>query len=341
MPSSISNSKSASNSEGASEAKAGGVTSVAPGKAPISSKTGIVLLLAGLVIIFAGLEITSPVILRHFSRIERRIDGELAVAQRLQPVEDGHPTLLLVGNSLLDEGVQIDNLRSDLASDYAVKRLVIEQTHYLDWYFGLRRMLEQGAHPSVVVVTLDPSQLASGFTLSESFAHRQMSIRDFPRVVREADLDRTTASTYFFAHFSNWLGDKGYIRQCVMILMVPNFRELAARIADHGSHINDRTRLVGIAQQRLPELAELGQKYGVRIVMLFPPALKENYSLDIQQLGPSLNVPVLVPSRPGEFPRDLYRDGFHLNAQGAKIFTARLSQELRALPPAQVAADSR
>jgi hypothetical protein len=191
----------------------------------------------------------------------------------------------------------------------------------------------------VVVVTLDPSQLASGFTLSESFAHRQMSIRDFPRVVREADLDRTTASTYFFAHFSNWLGDKGYIRQCVMILMVPNFRELAARIADHGSHINDRARLVGIAQQRLPELAELGQKYGVRIVVLFPPALRENYSLDIQQLGPSLNVPVLVPSRPGEFPRDLYRDGFHLNAQGAKIFTTRLGRELRALPPVQIAAD--
>jgi len=336
MPSSTSNSESAPN------AKTAGVAAVVPGaKAPVSARTGIVLLLVGLVVVFAGLEIVSPRILAHFSRIERRIHGELSEAQRIQAVENGHPTLLLVGNSLLDEGVQIGSLRTDLASDYAVKRLVIEQTHYLDWYFGLRRLLEQGSRPSVVVVTLDPSQLASGFTLSESFAHRQMSIRDFPRVVREADLDRTTASTYFFAHFSNWLGDKGYIRQCVMILMVPHFRDLAARIADHGSHINDRTRLVGMAQQRLPELAELGQKYGVRFVVLFPPALRENYSVDIQQLGPSLNVPVLVPSRPGEFPRELYRDGFHLNAQGAQIFTARLGQELRALPPVQVAADPR
>ena len=155
----------------------------------------------------------------------------------------------------------------------------------------MRRLLEEGARPSVAVLTLDPSQLASGFTLGESFARRQMSIRDFRRAVREADLDRTTASTYFFAHFSNWLGDKGYIRQCVMILMVPHFRELAARIADHGAHINDRAELLAKAQQRLPELAELGQTYGVRIVVLFPPALRENYSLDIQQLGASLNVP--------------------------------------------------
>ncbi len=94
--------------------------------------------------------------------------------------------MLLVGNSLLNEGVQIDALRSDLASEYAVSRLVIEQTHYLDWYFGLRRLLEEGSHPSVIILTLDPSQLASPFTLDESFARRQMSIRDFPQVVREA-----------------------------------------------------------------------------------------------------------------------------------------------------------
>ena len=290
------------------------------------------MLLTGLAVIFASLEIASPRILARFSRIERRIDVELAQAKRIRPLNDGHPTVLLVGNSLLDEGVLLDNLRADLAPDYAVSRLVIEQTHYLDWYFGLRRLLEEGARPSIAVLTLDPSQLASGFTLGESFARRQMSIRDFRRVVREADLDRTTASTYFFAHFSNWLGDKGYIRQCVMILIVPHFRELAGRIADHGAHINDRAELLAKAQQRLPELAELGQTYGVRIVVLFPPALRENYSLDIQQLGASLNVPILVPSRPGEFPRTLYRDGFHLNSEGAQIFTARLRDEIRTLP---------
>jgi len=179
----------------------------------MSAKTGIMLLLAGLALIYMALEVLSPKILARFSRIENRINHELAQAKQLNALNDGHPTVLLVGNSLLNEGVQLDSLRADLAPDYAVSRLVIEQTHYLDWYFGLRRLLAEGSHPSVIVLTLDPSQLASGFTLGESFARRQMSIRDLPQVVRDAGLDRTTASTYFLAHWSNWLGDKGYVRQ--------------------------------------------------------------------------------------------------------------------------------
>ena len=315
-----------SNSEGAAEAP------VAVPSRGLSSRTGLILLLSGVFLILAGLELFSPRILMRFSRIQRRITREMAQAKHLPPVNDGHPTVLLVGNSLLNEGVKIDSLRSDLASDYSVSRLVIEQTHYLDWYFGLRRLLEEGSHPSIIILTLDPSQLASPFTMDESFARRQMSIHDFPLVVREAHLDRTTASNYFFAHWSNWLGDKGFIRQAVMILLVPHFRELGGRIADHGSHVNDRERLLAAAQQRLPQLADLAQSYGVQIVVLFPPALRENYSVDIQKVGATLNVPILVPSLPGEFSRDLYKDGYHLNDKGAEIFTARLTQALRELP---------
>jgi hypothetical protein len=330
MPSSISNSD--LNSDTPIGSAASNDRSVAPEKSAMTSRTGIVLLLAGLVVICAGLEFSSPRILAHLSRIQRRINGEMAVAEHIAPTKDGHPTLLIVGNSLLNEGVQIDALRNDVANDYAVSRLVIEQTHYLDWYFGLRRLLEDGSRPSVVVLTLDPAQLASTFTLGESFARRQMSLRDFPLVMRETNLDRTTASTYFFAHFSNWLGDKGFIRQAVTILLVPHFRELAGRIADHGAHITERDQLVGAAQRRLPDLAALAREYGVQIVVLFPPALKENYSLDIQQVGANVNVPVWVPSLPGEFPRDLYMDGYHLNSKGAQIFTERLAQQIRTLP---------
>jgi hypothetical protein len=330
MPSSISNSD--LNADSPAGSKVGNNGDGAPEKAEMTSRTGIILLLTGLVVICAGLEFTSPRILAHLSRIQRRINGEMVEAQRVGPTDNGHPTVLLVGNSLLNEGVRLDQLRADVGDDFAVKRLVIEQTHYLDWYFGLRRLLEGGARPSVIILTIDTAQLASTFTMGESFARRQMSLQDFPQVVRETDLDRTSASTYFFAHFSNWLGDKGFIRQAVLILLVPHFRELAGRIADHGAHITERDRLVGAAQQRLPQLAALEQQYGVRIIVLFPPALKENYSVDIQQVGATVNVPVWVPSLPGEFAPDLYMDGYHLNAKGAQIFTARLATQIRALP---------
>jgi hypothetical protein len=299
------------------------------GAKAMSAKAGFACLLAGLVIIFIGLELSSPVILARLSNTERRITSEMRDAQALQSTtQDGRPTVLLVGNSLLLEGVQLDVLRNDLASQYAASRLGIEQTHYLDWYFGLRRLLAEGARPNLIVLTLATDQLASPLSLGESFAHRQMLARDLPRMARESGLDRTAESSYFFAHWSNWLGDKGFIRQCVMILLVPHFRQLAGRIADHDPRVEDATVLVSRAKQRLPELRDLAQQYEVRIVVLIPPSLREDHSAEIQELGKQFGVPVWVLSPPGEFPRKLYRDGFHLNAQGSAIFTERLSQKI-------------
>ena len=182
----------------------------------------------------------------------------------------------------------------------------------------------------MIILALATDQVASRFTLGESFAHRQMSARDFPLVVREANLDKTTASTYLLAHWSNWLADKGFIRQDVLILLVPNFRNLAGRIADHGPHVNDPSVLLGMAQQRLPELRDLADTYGVKIVLLVPPTLHQDHAQQVQEIGDRVGVPVWVLSPSGEFPRDFFRDGFHLNGHGSEIFTARLADQIRA-----------
>src|SRR5258708_5741090 len=265
MPSSISNSEIAATESRPTERRS------------MSAKAGFVALLAGLAGMFLALEVSSRRIAARLSRTERRISAEMRAASTLRPLAvDGRPTVLLAGTSLLIEGVQMDKLRADLASQYDVSRLTVEQTHYLDWYFGLRRLLESGSRPNLIVLTLATDQLASRLTMGEAFAHRQMSARDFPLAVREAKLDRTTASTYFFAHWSNWQGDKGFIRQCLTILIIPNFRDLAGRIADHGPHVDDPAVLTAKAQERLPELAELSRAYGVHIVLLVPPVLHED-----------------------------------------------------------------
>jgi hypothetical protein len=295
-----------------------------------SARTGFIVLVVGLALILLAFELGSPIVLDHLSRTEHRVEVELKAARALRPTtSDGRPTVLLAGNSLLLEGVQLDTLHDELAPKYEVSRLGIEQTHFLDWYFGLRRLLQEGARPSAIVLALGTDQLASKFTLGEEFAHRQMSARDLPLAIQETNLDRTTASTYFFAHWSNWLADKGVIRQRVLIILVPNFRALAGRIADHGAHIHEQEVLVGMAKKRLPELAELSRTYGVKIVLMVPPTLREDYSRDIQQVGAEVGVPVWVLSPPGEYPRSLYSDGYHLNQQGSSDYTSRLAEQIR------------
>ncbi|MCU1304260.1 MAG: hypothetical protein JWQ87_4544 [Candidatus Sulfotelmatobacter sp.] len=296
----------------------------------VTARTGIIALCVVLALVWIALELSAPIMLKRFSRIERRIEGETKEALALRSfTPDGRPTVLLVGNSLLLEGVQLDALQNRLAPQCAVSRLGIDQTRYLDWYFGLRSLLEQGSRPSMIVLSLATDQLASQYSLEEAFAHRQMSARDLPLLVREAKLDKTQATSYFFAHWSNWLGDKRFIRQDILILTVPNFRELAGRVAPHGARVFDPSILLGMAQERLPELRDLAHSYGLKIVVLVPPNLREDYSLQIQQIGNKVGIPVWVPSPPGEFSRDLYRDGFHLNDQGSEIFTTRLANQIR------------
>jgi lysophospholipase L1-like esterase len=84
-----------------------------------------------------------------------------------------------------------------------------------------------------------------------------------------------------------------------------------------------------MAQERRPELHDLAQSYGAKIVLLVPPTLRPDHSQEVQELGNKAGVPVWLLSPPGEFSRDLFRDGFHLNLQGSQIFTARLAEQIR------------
>jgi len=296
---------------------------------PTSAHIGIVVLLAGLVGIFVALETGSSWALRHLSRTERRITTELNAARHIPPrAADGRPTVLLVGNSLLIEGVQMDGLQQGLASEYAVSRYAIERTAYYDWYFGLSRLLEEGSRPSMIVMILAPDQVSSNLTLGESFAYREVSTHDLPKMVQETHLDKNVASSYMLAHWSRWQANKEFIRQCIMILLVPRFRQLAGRIADRGPHLTDPDLILNRARERLPKLQEMTRAYGIPIVLLIPPALREDHSAELQKTAASVGFPVWVPSYPGELSRDYFRDNLHLNPKGASLFTSRLVQQL-------------
>jgi hypothetical protein len=56
-----------------------------PAKPATSARNGIIALLTGLVAILLGLEMVSPSILTHLSRIERRVETETQAARTLRP----------------------------------------------------------------------------------------------------------------------------------------------------------------------------------------------------------------------------------------------------------------
>src|SRR5260370_34861242 len=72
------------------------------------------------------------------------------------------PSVLLVGNSLLLHGVELDRLQALTSSRMRIYPIFLEATGYYDWLYGLRRLFRQGARPQVVVVGVGVNYFLKG-----------------------------------------------------------------------------------------------------------------------------------------------------------------------------------
>jgi lysophospholipase L1-like esterase len=90
--------------------------------------------------------------------------------------------------------------------------------------------------------------------------------------------------------------------------------------------------MTALIVDRLKTLERGAASYGAKFVWLVPPTEKQD------DLGPvavaqatAAGVTALIPYQPGEMPTANYADGFHLNAEGAKMFTPKVASSLKAL----------
>lgn len=294
------------------------------------SRAGIIYLLAGLAIFSIAIELGANVAFARVSRIQKRILGEYHAAQRVQQLSaDGKPTLLLTGNSLLLEGLDLPKTQATLAPRYSVSRFVVEQTEYLDWFFGTRRLLAEGARPAILVLTLPTGHLISSGTRGEYFARHQMQAGDIVEVAQASRLDMTTASNFWFAHFSEWLGSKAEIRKVFLAQALGNLDALASRVTNRNDSIPSDEAIEGILAPRLQALKAVCESYGVRLVLMLPALLDAQEKVNGVTAACRRNrISVLQPYLPGELTSAYFRDGFHLNAAGENLFTARFCNRL-------------
>src|SRR5947207_3299684 len=87
------------------------------------------LLLMGCAIVALGAEVGARVALDRASKMQQRVVAEYRAAQQMGgDRREGRAHVLVVGNSLLDEGVQFDRVRTALGDQCDARRLVVEQT---------------------------------------------------------------------------------------------------------------------------------------------------------------------------------------------------------------------
>jgi hypothetical protein len=287
-------------------------------------------LLAALLLYCCVLEVVAQAGFPRLSRIQRRIASGRRDALALQATTDeGAKTVLVLGNSLLVHGVDAQMLRREMAPRFQTNVFAIENTQYVDWYFGIRRLFAEGSHPSVVVLCLATRQLMSKGTDGEYFAHYIMQTRDLLSVKKEAKLDITTTSNFFFASHSAWLGSRASVRNWLLGELMPNVEQLTAYLPQQVSAMPSADVVVAEGMRRLQTLEALCASHGTRFVFLIPPSMRPgDRSDELQAAAESAGISVVIPFRAAEMPPSYFEDGFHLNSQGAVAFTEKLGPAL-------------
>jgi hypothetical protein len=301
-----------------------------------SSRAIAVALLAGLVLL-GVLEMAARAAITRISRTERRIyeEGQLAVSIKARSRE-GVPNLLFVGNSLLLSDLDFLSLSDNLQGVIAPSQYAIENTAYLDWLYGLRRLQNEGSRPATVCLTLSLDQLLMDSVRGEYFAHRLMRPQDTLDVMADAGLDRTQASNLFLARFSAWLGTKTEIRKLILSRLLPFSSDVLMRIpAPRAAALGQREAVVQKIADRLRRFRAVMDSQGTRSCLLTPPVstdTPERYSI-LEEGSGRAGVLWLAPVWPGTYEAGLYADGLHLTAEGRGEFTKALVGVLGGNPP--------
>ncbi|SRR6266404_76249 len=78
----------------------------------------------------------SGFLLKHYSETYARVSRQYSEAARIRPAKPGEPTsVLMIGNSLLLEGVDVDRLQKLTSGQMHIYPIFLEATGYYDWFY--------------------------------------------------------------------------------------------------------------------------------------------------------------------------------------------------------------
>jgi hypothetical protein len=294
------------------------------------TKAHIALLLALVAIFCCSVEIVASYLFVRVSRIEKRREMEYRSALAVRSAKPrGRTSVLVVGNSLLLHGVDFPSLQRNVGSDLELHRTVFENTAYLDWHYGLRRIFKSGARPDVVVLVLNPMQLVSNWTDGDYSVQMLVNGQDLLQFASALRADRNRISVLALDNLSYFFGTRAETRSWMLGKLIPDLPSLTQHF-----HVNssapETSRIAEVSGERLKQTRQLCEEYGAIFVFAIPPAIDDSGENIVVKTAQMQSIPVLIPIRPGGLPRSDYADLIHLNAQGAAEFTPALAAGLRA-----------
>ena len=268
--------------------------------------------------------------MRSYSSTYARVSHQYAEATKARSGGVGGPTsVLLLGNSLLLDGVDEQRLQQLTSSSMRIYPIFLEGTGYYDWLYGLQRLFRQGARPEVVVVGLEVNTSFENSVREEYVPMLLLDPQDVLNVASDLGMSRTETSNLLLAHYSAFWNTRTIFRRRILRRVVPHFEDLFP-VIQGARAIPDGLELEAMATSRLRVLRELCEAHGARFVLLVPPTPSSRDAIEgMARAAHKVGVQALVPVDPVALAMKFYKpDAIHLNPDGAVVFTGALAMDL-------------
>lgn len=275
-------------------------------------------------------EAASLYMFKNHSSTYARVSRQYANAAKVRPSKPGDPpSVLLLGNSLLLDGVDEQRLRELTSDTLRIYPIFLEGTGYYDWLYGLRRLFRKGARPQVVVIGLEVNTSLENSIREEYVPMLILDARDILAVASDLELDRTATSNLLLAHYSAFWDTRSIFRRRILRRMVPHFDDLFPVIRRERT-IPQGLEMEAIAASRLRTLRELCEAHGATLILLIPPTpSSESAVRGMVGAAEKVGVETSVPVDPATLSTAYYQaDAIHLNSNGAVVFTSALATDL-------------
>jgi hypothetical protein len=273
------------------------------------------------------LELASDYLLKHDSETYARVSRQYAEAVKMRPAKPGEPTsVLMVGNSLLLEGVDVDRLKKLTSGQMHICPIFLEGTGYFDWLYGLRRIFREGARPQVVVLGVGVNNFLANSVRQDYAPMMFFDTRDSLRVASDLRMDRTATSNLLLAHASVFWDTRSVLRAQILRHTVPHYRDLVLLLKPQPA-VPPPLQFQTVASSRLEQLRELCEAQGAKLIILLPPTPSSGEAVrEMTIAAQRARVDTLVPIDPATLsPRYYQPDELHLNSEGAQLFTSALA----------------
>lgn len=296
------------------------------------------ILVAICVVLTIAFEGVSYYLLKRHSETYARVSQQYADALRVRPAEPGEPkSVLMVGNSLLLYGVDVDRLQKLTSSQLSIHPIFLEATGYYDWLYALERLFREGSRPQVVVLGVGVNAFLSNGVRQDYTPMLFFDLKDADDVAHDLKFDNTETSNLLLEHSSVFWDTRSVFRMQILKHAVPGCKQLFQLLKPQPP-VPPEPGFDAIANPRLQRLRRLCAAYGAKLIILVPPTpSSENAVRQMTLASAKEGVESLVPVDPAVLPHQYYlADDIHLNPEGAAIFTSALATYL----PRQLAHES-